>query len=135
MTQLPHVLKRIRLNLARSKEFPSGSDQHGYEFVAPLDAAGHIDVELWRKHREHCGVRRFWDGDDDEFGRLVHKPGGAEHARWMFDYDETAEDDDEAGYRLRQPRVSQRRICLDPRRRRPHAHLPGGVGRAGDVTA
>ncbi|HET9817211.1 MAG TPA: hypothetical protein VFQ33_15745 [Xanthobacteraceae bacterium] len=26
MTQLPHVLKRIRLNLARSKEFPSGSD-------------------------------------------------------------------------------------------------------------
>jgi hypothetical protein len=22
MTQLPHVLKRIRLNLARSKEFP-----------------------------------------------------------------------------------------------------------------
>src|SRR5262249_16019494 len=55
---------------------------------------------LWRKHREHCGVRRFWDGDDDEFGRLVHKPGGAEHARWMFDYDETAEDDDEAGYRF-----------------------------------
>jgi len=38
MTQLPHVLKRIRLNLARSKEFPVGSDQHGYEFVAPLDA-------------------------------------------------------------------------------------------------
>src|SRR5205807_6172948 len=56
MTQLPHVLKRIRLNLARSKEFPSGSDEHGYEFVAPLDADGHIDVELWRKYREHCGV-------------------------------------------------------------------------------
>src|SRR5262249_54088451 len=33
-------------------------------------------------------------------GRLVHKPGGAEHARWVFDYDETAEDDDEAGYRF-----------------------------------
>jgi hypothetical protein len=30
----------------------------------------------------------------------VHKPGGAEHARWIFDYDETAEDDDEAGYRF-----------------------------------
>jgi hypothetical protein len=24
----------------------------------------------------------------------------AEHARWVFDYDETAEDDDEAGYRF-----------------------------------
>jgi hypothetical protein len=100
MTQLPHVFKRIRLNLARSKEFPTGSERHGYEFVAPLDAGGHIDPELWRTNREHCGVRRFWAGEDDELGRLVHKPGGPEHARWVFDYDETAEDDDEAGYRF-----------------------------------
>ena len=63
---LPHVLKRIRLNLARSKEFPSGSARHGYEFVAPLDAKGHIDPQLWQKYREHCGVRRFWEGEDDE---------------------------------------------------------------------
>jgi len=100
MTQLPHELKRIRLNLARSKEFPNGSEQHGYEFVAPLDAAGQIDVDLWRKYRKHCGVRRFWGQEDDEVGRLVHKPGGPEHGRWVFDYDETAEDDDEAGYRF-----------------------------------
>jgi hypothetical protein len=100
MTQLPHVLKRIRLNLARSKEFPSGSSRRGYEFVAPLKADGHIDPELWHKYREHCRVRRFWQGEDDEIGRLIHKPGGQEHARWVFDYDETAEDDDEAGYRF-----------------------------------
>ena len=100
MTRLPHVLKRIRLNLARSKEFPQGSERHGYEFVAPLDGNARIDVELWRKYREHCGVRRFWDGEADEVGHLVHKAGGAEHARWVFDYDETAEDDDEAGYRF-----------------------------------
>ena len=30
----------------------------------------------------------------------VHKPGGAEHARWVFDYDESRADDDEAGYRF-----------------------------------
>lgn len=96
---LPHTFKRIRLELARSKEFPSGSAQHGYEFVAPLDAKGHIDSELWRLHRDHCRVRRFW-GDEEEVGRLVHKPGGQEHARWVFDYDQTAEDDDEAGYRF-----------------------------------
>jgi hypothetical protein len=59
MTTLPHVLKRIRLELARSKEFPVGSAKHGYEFVAPLDAQGHIDPLLWQQHREHCGVRRF----------------------------------------------------------------------------
>lgn len=100
MTQLPHVLKRIRLNLARSKEFPAGSARHGYEFVAPLDAGGHIDPKLWEHHREHCGVRRFWAGEPDEVGRLVHKPGGTQGARWVFDYDETAEEDDEAGYRF-----------------------------------
>ena len=91
MTQLPHVLKRIRLNLARSKEFPTGSDKRGYEFVAPLTSDGHIDAELWRKHREHCRVRRFWEGEDDEIGRLVHRPRAPEGARWIFDYDETAD--------------------------------------------
>jgi hypothetical protein len=97
---LPHALKRIRLELARSKEFPSGSAKHGYEFVAPLDSKGHIDPQLWQQHREHCGVRRFWGDDPEELGRLVHKPGGAEHARWVFDYDPAASDDDESGYRF-----------------------------------
>lgn len=96
---LPHEFKRIRLNLARSKEFPSGSDRHGYEFVAPLDAQGHIDPKLWQQYREHCGVRRFW-GDEGETGHLVHKPGGVEHARWVFQYDPAPDDDDEAGYRF-----------------------------------
>lgn len=96
---LPQSFKRIRLHLARSKEFPTGSTRHGYEFVAPINAAGHIDAELWRKHRDNCRVRRFW-GEDEQAGRLVHKPGGAEHARWVFDYDESRVDDDEAGYRF-----------------------------------
>jgi len=99
MTQLPHVLKRIRLNLARSKEFPSGSARHGYEFVAPLDNDGHINVDAWREHRARCGVRRFW-GTQEQVGRLVHKSGSREQARWIFDYDERAESDDEAGYRF-----------------------------------
>ena len=92
---LPHVLKRIRLELARSKEFPIGSARHGYEFVAPLDSKGHIDPHLWQKYREHCGVRRFWNGADEEMGRLTHKPGGVKHARWVFDYDPDTTDDDE----------------------------------------
>jgi hypothetical protein len=100
VTMLPHTFKRIRLNLARSKEFPQGSSRHGYEFVAPLDANNHIDVTLWRGNRDHCRVRRFWEGEDDEVGFLVHKPGGPEHARWVFDYDASAEDDDESGYRF-----------------------------------
>jgi hypothetical protein len=100
VTTLPHVFKRIRLNLARSKEFPQGSSKHGYEFVAPLDGTGHIDVKLWQNNREHCRVRRFWEGADDEHGFLVHKPGGPEHARWIFDYNPSRADDDESGYRF-----------------------------------
>lgn len=100
MTTLPHSFKRIRLNLARSKEFPNGSARHGYEFVAPLDAKGHIDVDLWKAERAHCRVRRFWEGEDDQTGFVVHKAGGPEHARWVFDYDQSAEDDDESGYRF-----------------------------------
>ena len=95
-----HALKRIRLELARSKEFPAGSARHGYEFVAPLDGNGHIDPHLWQQHRDHCRVRRFWGDEGEETGRLVHKPGGPEPARWVFDYNPAAVDDDEAGYRF-----------------------------------
>jgi hypothetical protein len=97
---LPHTFKRIRLHLARSREFPDGSARHGYEFVAPLDNKGHIDSALWHQQRDHCRVRRFWNGEPEQVGRLVHKPGGAEHARWVFDYDKTRADDDETGYRF-----------------------------------
>ncbi len=97
---LPHALKRIRLHLARSKEFPAGSADHSYELVAPLDAKGHIDPQLWRIYRDNCRVQRFWPGERDQVGRLVHKPGGSEHARWVFDYDSQTTDDDETGSRF-----------------------------------
>jgi hypothetical protein len=100
VTTLPHNFKRIRLNLARSNEFPDGSSRHGYEFVAPLDDKGHIDPAQWRAHRDNCRVRRFWEGEDDQVGFLVHKPGGSEHARWTFDYNPERADDDESGYRF-----------------------------------
>jgi hypothetical protein len=100
MTQRQEDLKRIRLELARSKEFPNGSTAHGYEFVAPLDGEAHIDPALWRQHRDRCRVRRFWD-EEAEVGHLVHRPGGSEHAQWVFDYDRgVAEHDDETGYRF-----------------------------------
>lgn len=100
MSEEPAKFKRIRLNLARSPEHPTGSPRHGYEFVAPLDASGHIDVAVWRSARKRCIVRRFWAGEPDETGLLVHKPGGRDHGRWVFDYDQAAEEDDEAGYRF-----------------------------------
>jgi len=96
----PQHLKHIRLELARSKEYPLGSTRHGYDLIAPLDEGGHIDPELWRKYRKNCCVRRFWDDEEEAIGSLVHKPGGSEHARWMFDYGTGDDDDEEAGYRF-----------------------------------
>src|SRR6202165_6228488 len=93
-------LNRILLNLARWKKFPDGSPRRGYDFIAPLDPEGHIDPILWKKYRDYCRVRRFWAGEEDEVGRLVHKPGGADHARWVFDYNPDEDADDEAGYKF-----------------------------------
>ncbi len=46
------TLNKIRLELARTKETPAGDPNCGYEFIAPLDSAGHFDEDAWRKHRE-----------------------------------------------------------------------------------
>ncbi len=53
------TLKTIRLELARSREWPQGNRNCGYEFKAPLTADGHIDVEVWRQHKRESTVRRF----------------------------------------------------------------------------
>jgi nuclear transport factor 2 (NTF2) superfamily protein len=100
VTTLPHNFKRIRLDLARSKEFPLGSTRHGYEFVAPLNANWHIDVEQWKKDRAHCRVRRFWEGEEDRIGQLMHDAHRPEGGRWFFDYDPDDTADDERGYRF-----------------------------------
>ncbi|MDJ0893738.1 MAG: hypothetical protein QNJ92_01240 [Alphaproteobacteria bacterium] len=83
------TLKLIRLELARTKDHPDGSAAHGYEFTAPLDADGHLDMEGWQASKLACTVWRFWDGEDDEHGQLVHSRTG-----WAFSY-APGDDDDE----------------------------------------
>jgi len=74
-------LKHIRLELARTKDKPEGDPRCGYDFAAPLDAAGHFDAEAWKSDKARCTVRRFWAGTEDERGLLVHARG-----RWVFSY-------------------------------------------------
>ena len=91
------ALKRVRLELGRTKDFPNGSRSRGYEFTAPLDHEGRLDPAEWKKHRDQCRVCRFWEGEADEIGHLVHRPGGA----WAFHSDIHGDDNaDEAGYRF-----------------------------------
>ena len=83
-------LKHIRLELARTPDFPEGSSRHGYEFVAPLDDKGHLHSLDWPTQKGACTVRRFWRGMDDEHGALIHRRDGS----WAFSY-APGEDDDE----------------------------------------
>jgi hypothetical protein len=89
-------LKTIRLNLARTREFPDGSDRHYYRFTAPLDADGRLDPEGWREHRDRCRVVRSWAGEEEDIGHLVHRPGGS----WGFHYDIGGDEGDESGFKL-----------------------------------
>lgn len=95
-------LRKIVLNLARTRDYPDGSIRHGYDFVAPLDDTGHIDTESWKAQKALCVVHRFWGDEPRQRGQLVHRAGGAGGSTWAFDYDAGSSDDDEAGYRFAQ---------------------------------
>lgn len=94
------ALRKIRLELARNSAFPQGSPQRGYDLVAPLTADGHFDAAEWKTAKSHCRVRRFWEGEPDQEGLLVHRGGG-----WAFDYDRTRKDDDEPLFKLDRHRI------------------------------
>lgn len=88
-------LSRIRLELARTPEFPEGSAKHGYEFIAPLKADNRIDAQAWPRVKRHCGVFRFWGSDAPERGMLRHVGKG-----WRFDYNRRDVADDEPFFKL-----------------------------------
>ena len=91
------TLTKVRLELARDQDFPEGSSEHGYEVVVPLNADGHIDAEQWRHNKKRCSVWRFWDGEADERGHLVHRRGGT----WAFHYDVRGDpEEDEPGWKF-----------------------------------
>ena len=89
------TLKTIRLELARTPDFPEGSDKRGYEFVAPLGDDDHIDVDVWHDNKQACTVHRFWQGEDAEDGFLIH----TRHRTWAFSY-APGEEDDEPFFRF-----------------------------------
>jgi hypothetical protein len=84
------TLKRVRLELARSPEFPDGSARHGYEFILPLTEEGKLDRETWEEAPEICTVHRFWEGEGDNVGTLIRTGRG----RWVFSYVEGESDDE-----------------------------------------
>ena len=90
-------MTHIRLELARTPDYPEGSVRCGYEMNLPLDAAGRFDPDGWKAHKLDCRVRRFWEGEDDEHGQLVKAGRG-----WVLSYDPDTDADDEPLFRLEQ---------------------------------
>ena len=89
------TLRTIRLELARTAEFPEGSAERGYEFVAPLPMT---DISMRRNGApgDDCTVHRFWVGEDDVYGRLVHHRGHD----WAFHYDGMGDEEEEPIFRF-----------------------------------
>jgi hypothetical protein len=89
------TLMRIRLELARSHDFPDGSTRHGYTFILPLGRDGRLDRDAFTRNPEICTVHRFWEGEGDEVGQLERSRGDS----WAFSF-RIGSEDDEAIHRL-----------------------------------
>jgi hypothetical protein len=86
--------KTIRLELARTPEYPEGSVAHAYVLRLPLDPEGVIDEEAFRAERDRAVVRRLWRGEPEQSGLVIRKRRG-----WAFSY-EPGDDDDEGIFHL-----------------------------------
>lgn len=84
------ALKRVRMELARSKEFPDGSANHGYEFNLPLTADDKFDPAAWKADSQLCTVVKFAPREDDSHGQIVHTEDGD----WAFSFDRGDWDDE-----------------------------------------
>lgn len=94
--------QHIQLTLARTPEHASGSDKHGYDLVAPVNQDGRFDEAAWRADKTKAHVRRFWGGEEDQHGRLIH----TRHRTWAFSY-APGEDDDEPIFHLETHRLEE----------------------------
>lgn len=66
----------IRLELAPTPEFPSGSASRAYLIRLPLDGDCAVDAAALAANPARATVRRFWASEPDRFGRVVHTEDG-----------------------------------------------------------
>ena len=90
-------MMKIRLELGRTDDSPSGDPNRGYEFVAPLTEAGHIDATEWKTQKNACLVHHFVGGETVESGHLARTGRG-----WRFEYGSRTHEDAEAFFKLDQ---------------------------------
>jgi hypothetical protein len=79
----------VRLELARTPEFPDGSASRAYLVHLPLDQGGLIDEDAMRRTPAMATVRRFWPNERDMAGYVISTPRG-----WALSYRPGDEDDE-----------------------------------------
>jgi hypothetical protein len=79
----------IRLELARTPDFPEGSASRAYLLHLPLDERGLIDEALRNRCPARATVRRFWPSEPDLSGYVIRRKDG-----WAFSYAPGDEDDE-----------------------------------------
>lgn len=84
----------VRLTLARTPEFPDGSDEHAYELVVPLLADGRIDAKAFAATPARATVQRLAPGQGVQRGQILHR-----RSAWAFSY-APGDADDEAVFHL-----------------------------------
>ncbi len=84
----------IRLELARTEEFPQGSASRAYLVHLPLNDDGTVDLDELDSSRPSATVRRFWPNERDISGYVIPTENG-----WAFSY-RVGDDDDEQLYHL-----------------------------------
>ena len=68
--------KDIRLELARTNEFPAGSVSRGYLIRLPLNDHDAVDQAAFQNRPHRAKVRRYWSTEPDESGHVVDVEGG-----------------------------------------------------------
>jgi hypothetical protein len=68
--------KSIRLELARTEQFPQGSAGRSYLLRLPLSEDGLVDESSINESPAHAIVRRFWPNEPDRIGTVVPTSNG-----------------------------------------------------------
>ena len=91
--------KTIRLELARTDEFPEGSPSRGYQLHLPVRSDGLIDAGAFTAARDRATAFRFSPDERDLAGHVIRTAKG-----WAISY-EPGEDDDQGVFHLETHRL------------------------------
>lgn len=91
----------VKLELARTDDFPSGSASRSYLIRIPLNDQGLIDEAARASDPGRATIRRFWPNERDQSGYILKSRNG-----WVFSY-AVGEEDDENLFHLENHPIRQ----------------------------